>query len=406
MDIQARINQSNGRLKSGGVRVRVQAIGESLYLRATLPPKPGSRKDKPFQQRIALGWGVNPRTIKLAESEARKVGALLETGSFSWDDYLGDRGDRQTVASWITKLEVELKDPFRGAISDTTWNTDYKSVFNRLPQDEPLDTGLLLWILDKEFTSPRQRRRGAIALARLAEFAGLEASPLKARKGKYSAKCVEPRDLPSDRQIEEFVRSIKDPGWKWAIGMIAAYGLRPHEVFHLDLSEFPTAIVGDATKTGRRFVFILPPRWINDFALGFPALPDIEWRDRPNAKLGEAIAKFIGRHRKAVSGMESLTAYDLRHSYSRRCLDYGLSPDFGAKMMGHSVATHEETYRRWIDRSTYQAIYDRAIGVNPGQVEQSISPQSRSNSGSLKSKITLDSQATTSMDLLEHFSRL
>jgi len=364
MDNQARIKAANGRLKSGGVRVRLQAIGDSLYLRATLPPKPGSDKEKPYQQRIALGTAPNPRTIKLAESEARKVGALIETNCFEWSEYLGDRPDRQTVASWISRFEVELRDPLRGNISDITWETDYKRVLARLPQDEPLDTGLLIHVLDKEFTTPRQRRRAAIAYSRLAKFAGLEASPLIARKGRYSPDAVEPRDLPTDDQIVEFVESITDPGWQWAIGMIAAYGLRPHEVFRLDLAEFPTALIGRETKTGDRFSFPLHPKWINTFTLGIPTLPDIGWRENSNARNGEIVSKFISRHRKRLPGMENLRAYDLRHCYARRCLEYGLSPDFAAKLMGHSTQVHESTYRRWIDRSTWEAIYHRAIRIS------------------------------------------
>lgn len=51
-----RIAQANGRLKSANVGLSILLRNSRLYLRGTLPPKPGSLKDKAFQQEIALGF--------------------------------------------------------------------------------------------------------------------------------------------------------------------------------------------------------------------------------------------------------------------------------------------------------------------------------------------------------------
>jgi len=85
MDIQGRLNQANGRLHAAKVGVKIEAKGNRLYLRATLPPKPASQKRKAFQQRLALGVHFNPGGISFAEQEARKVGALLDCREFSWE---------------------------------------------------------------------------------------------------------------------------------------------------------------------------------------------------------------------------------------------------------------------------------------------------------------------------------
>jgi len=63
----------------------------------------------------------------------------------------------------------------------------------------------------------------------------------KCYKGNYSTSQVEPRDLPEDDRIEQRYLSIPNPAWQWVYGMIACYGLRNHEIFHLDLDSLKTA---------------------------------------------------------------------------------------------------------------------------------------------------------------------
>ncbi|WP_457445004.1 hypothetical protein [Thermostichus sp. MS-CIW-26] len=80
-----RIAQANGRLKSANVGLSILLRNSRLYLRGTLPPKPGSLKDKAFQQEIALGFlGIraNPAGVSAAEREARRVGIALQDGTF------------------------------------------------------------------------------------------------------------------------------------------------------------------------------------------------------------------------------------------------------------------------------------------------------------------------------------
>ncbi len=71
MDIVPKLNQANGRLRSAKVGVVIGVKGR-LHLRATLPPKPGSDKQQPYQQRLALGYHANPAEISLAETENAK----------------------------------------------------------------------------------------------------------------------------------------------------------------------------------------------------------------------------------------------------------------------------------------------------------------------------------------------
>ena len=88
MELCGKIAQCNGRLKAAGVKVRIEQDGKSLRLRATLPPKPGSHRQTWYQQRIYPRLGANPAHLKLAEKEARTIGALIAQNRFDWSPYL------------------------------------------------------------------------------------------------------------------------------------------------------------------------------------------------------------------------------------------------------------------------------------------------------------------------------
>ncbi|WP_163664233.1 hypothetical protein [Adonisia turfae] len=53
VNIQAEVRAANLALKADCHRAAIQARGKRLSLVATLPPKPGSTRRKPYQQRIA-----------------------------------------------------------------------------------------------------------------------------------------------------------------------------------------------------------------------------------------------------------------------------------------------------------------------------------------------------------------
>ncbi|NBD34231.1 MAG: hypothetical protein GVY17_15000 [Cyanobacteria bacterium] len=61
----------------------------------------------------------------------------------------------------------------------------------------------------------------------------------KRYRGNYSTKQVQPRDIPSDELIEQRYEHLTNPRWKWVFGLMACYGLRNHEVFHIDPDSLP-----------------------------------------------------------------------------------------------------------------------------------------------------------------------
>ncbi|MGG6237208.1 site-specific integrase [Nodosilinea sp. AN01ver1] len=350
MDFQGRLKQANSRLRTGKVGVAIELAGKRLCLRATLPPRPGSSKIGPYQQRLFLGHHANPAGLKLAEVEAKRVGLLLEAREFDWADY-GATGESRTVADWITAFE---RDYFtrrqRSAKTETTWRDDYMKAFGKLPQGAVLTVDLLRATIEATRPDSRTRKRVCDCLGRLATFAGLEAD-FRSLKGHYSTTTTEVREVPPDGLIAETWATIPNPAWQCAYGLMAAYGLRNHELFYLDFSKMPVLLVLDGSKTDFHRVYPLYPEWVEQFGLNCPQLPPCTGAN--NSALGHRVTRAFERY--AVP----FNPYDLRHAWAVRSLEFGLPVELAAQQMGHSVKVHCDTYHRWIS----EEVHDRAYRV-------------------------------------------
>lgn len=346
---KARLEAVNQRLSAGQFGVTVEQHGHRLYLRATLPPKPRSRRaKKPYQQRIALGIRANPGNLAMAEREARKVGALLACGQFDWQPYLrGAIARPESVGDWVCKFEGEI----RPGLADITWAKDYRQPFNRLPQDQALTPELLIEALEQTSPNSKTRKRTFLAYQRLANFAGVPVD-LKPYQGRYSASEVEPRNLPDDATIALTWAQIKNESWRWIFGMIATFGLRSHECFYLDCQELSDGghmVRVTEGKTGGRLVWACYPEWVEQFNLRRVILPQVTGRQHSD---------FTQRVCHYFTDNLTITALDLRHCWAVRTLLFGMPYEIAAKQMGHSVAVHERTYHRWITKEHHQRVYD------------------------------------------------
>ena len=57
--------------------------------------------------------------------------------------------------------------------------------------------------------------------------------------------------------------------------------------------------------------------------------------------------------------------YDLRHAWAVRTIFYDLPDTVAARMMGHSVSLHTQTYHHWITkRDQQQAVNNALLKVN------------------------------------------
>ena len=195
----------NARLHGADVGVSVQQRGNRLYLRATLPPKPGSAKTRPHQQQIALQIYANAAGLLKAEAEARKVGALLACKEFDWEPYLRQRvagGD--TCGDWIerykayclsTKLQRDNPET-----AELLWlKRYYHPALSRLPEKAELTEAVFIAAAQHSKPNTRSRQVACQVLQRLAKFAEIEVD-LSPYIGNYSPKKVV-REIPKDEEI-------------------------------------------------------------------------------------------------------------------------------------------------------------------------------------------------------------
>ena len=279
------------------------------------------------------------------------MGAALAAGEFSWDRYQGNkiRGDQKSCSEWVEEFRKHYIED--GGI-EPTWRIDYHQIFKHLPEDGPLTVEALEALVTRTKPNTKTRVRACTAARKLAKFAGLEYDPTPLR-GNYSPSKVAPREIPEDETIIRHYHQIPNLGWQWVYGIMATYGLRNHEVFHLDLEMFPIIRVKEATKTGMREVWPCYPEWAEEWRLDQMILPDTDL-NRTNDRLGHSVTMYL-------SPKLPFSPYDLRHAWAVRTLEFGWPDALSAQQMGHSLEVHNRTYQRWISTRHHQRIYDLLV---------------------------------------------
>jgi integrase len=358
-NIESELAKLNATLKAAKMRVAIFERDNHLWLRATLPPKPHIDKLKPYQQFISLNAKATIAGLKYAERKAKEMALALDNKTFKWTDWI------EVEEVNRVKLFGELIEEYhahrlaKSQIAPSTWKSDYLLISKKLPSDQKVDIEIILNAIAQTQPDTRVRKRLTDYCGRLAKFAKLPENDLQRiteMVGNYSAAAVNPRKLPSDKEIADFLDSIKNPGWRWVIGCIAAYGLRSHETVRLEIVDFPKLRVPEETKTGSRIVRPLYPEWAIEWDLSNRMLPNFKNLEIDNGKLTTKISGWFGQH-------APFKALDLRHCYARRCFEFNIAPDRAAKMMGHGLGVHLQTYRAWFEEEIYDAAYKDAINA-------------------------------------------
>lgn len=353
------LRQLNEELRSLNIGVYVEAQGQKIYLRALLPPKPNSKKRSPHRQRIALGINANEDGLRRAKAEAIKLGGLMACKEFEWGLYV--KNDKLTCAEWGDR---HREDYFARRAdrpqTRTTYRSNYQQIFNKLPPGRRLTAQVIKETLLGIPPDTKQRRRGTMALTKLAEFAGLEVD-LQRYKGCYSHKSVKRRTLPGDAELIEIANAVPNVYWRNFALILITYGLRPHEGFYCDFTEAPVLYVTDG-KTGDRHVAPLYPEWVDEFDLAHAALPPgggaVGKRDF--TALGDRVTTQFRRYGVPIS------TYIPRHCYARRSKRFGIAAIDAAKMMGHSLQEHFRSYHHHYEKDEVMMITDQ-IAANPNR---------------------------------------
>ena len=131
-----------------------------------------------------------------------------------------------------------------------------------------------------------RQKREVVSLLRRAGYGAIAPESLSEelkgmvnrKKGALVAAGESRRRIPSTAAVQEWLDQVveEDPLWGWVFAMVATYGLRPHEVWHI--AELPDeqgmVSIGVAarhikvTKTGFRVALPLPAEWVDRYQLG------------------------------------------------------------------------------------------------------------------------------------------
>ena len=376
----------NTRLKAARLGIQVERRGDRLSLRGSLPPRPGSAKTRPHQQRIPLGLPATPAGLKRIERDAKVIAAQIIERRFSWDDYLAPAAASQVETLPLAEQVAQFKDhlmahhgPGAAALASrkTTWEKAYAPYLKKLLAQaeqhprQPLEEAIVA-TLEALPMQARSRQVASTALKAFADFQGLALpDTFDHLGGTYGSSKAQPRQLPSDEVIVEWHDRIPNPAWRYVYGIMATYGLRNHEVFFCDYQALRRSdpegriTVLETTKTGLHDVWPFYPEWVDRFALREGALPPI------NTDLSHTTLQRIGQQTAIQFRRYGVpfSPYDLRHAWAVRTIHFGLPDTVAARMMGHSVAIHNRTYHRWIthrdQRSAVQSALQRGSWVAP-----------------------------------------
>jgi len=226
----------NERLRSAKVGVFIEQKGKRLYLRATLPPKPGAKNTKPHQQYVSLQIYANPAGLERAEAEARKLGALIACKEFDWTPYLRRvPKDKVTCKDWVEHfkkycLSTNLQSSDDAVKAELLWRKRYYSpALKWLPENAELTPAAIITVAQRSKPNSRSRQVACWVLQQLAKFAEVDVD-LKPYIGNYSPKKAA-REIPTDEAIVAAIDNFTLPTRRCLYALMATYGLRDHEVF-------------------------------------------------------------------------------------------------------------------------------------------------------------------------------
>jgi hypothetical protein len=351
------IDQAIDKANRGLNRITIERRGRTLALRGSLPTQPGEGRGNK-RRYVYLGVFANPEGVKVALAKAQRLESDLNMDRFNWADWQGSSSGvtvEKTAAEWAKEFGV-IK---AGAIKSGSFDSNYAGPLGSLP-DKPLTEELLIaHVLGRSKANSWDRKNDCMVFGQLAKFAGLQVD-FGAIRGKYEPRPVNSDDLPSDEDIEHIQQNISHPGWRWVYGMLAVYGLRPHEIFKIADYEGIGTDTGkitilDDSKTGRRDVWPLPDKWRHDFNLAQVVMPNVNLEGCDNKQIGRKVSKNLKRY-KVVSHIP----YALRHAWAIRSAVMGVADSIAARWMGHSVAIHSKTYHSAINQLQHESIWRKA----------------------------------------------
>lgn len=328
----------------------INALRGRLYLLANLPRRNGTPGLR--QQRIALKLDDTAVNRRVATKQLRTLEQQLQRGTFEWSYWLDEEPKATTWREAIAKLHrarVVL-----GRTGQSTWEVNYMGRLRQIPAGSACTTESIAKALERYGRETCTYKELFYLLRHLARLVAVP-FPEVPLPTYNQAQLVE---VPTDEQIIAWVDGAEEPA-RWYWGIMATYGLRPHEVEGAVLIDRDLCQVADGTKTGFRTVVPLPREWVERWQLRErrqrPRLAEV---DRPDAT-GKWLSVQVKRQ-----GIP-WRPYALRHAYAARLWREGgarLDLYTAARLMGHTAQQHAKTYRAHIQPHQVAEAAERALG--------------------------------------------
>ena len=173
-----------------------------------------------------------------------------------------------------------------------------------------------------------------------------------------------------DDQLLEIVIKLRDlmPEWKWSLGMIYCYGLRPSEVFGANVNqEDKTCTVlginGDEDELEERKAFTLDKSLIDIFDLNNIDRPweynmsdkkyDVNYSKIKTDQMSKRLKKIIKKEK-----FPQFTMNMIRHSWAKRAIKSNVSSSDCAISMGYSIEVFQDKYLSLVKKIDSSDILD------------------------------------------------
>jgi len=346
--------------------MKVIAERGRLYLHGTFPRKDGQPGNA--QYKITLQMEDNFSNQRKAAKQLTRAKNLLKRGEWDWNEWLINTGrtpgQEQGAETWRAAIKVLYKRKvLLGRCREESWHTNYMGTLKLMPQAQKVTTASMKEELERYSRDQYTYKKLYGLLKHIADITG---QPFPEVGIPLYDRATTIYEIPDDQYIIEWVLSSPEP-YRWFFGMMATYGLRPHECDECRLvydenQKLWLAQVDDDTKTRYRTVIPLDETWHDLFNLSDRRVRPKSSRD-PNRRDGTSV--WLNKQRIKM-GID-YKPYMLRHAYASRLWREGgseLPLDNAADLMGHSVKEHLQTYRRWIDPNLIAASSMDAISRN------------------------------------------
>lgn len=324
-----------------------------LYLLATLPQRDGSPGLK--QQRIALRLDDTPVNRRIATKQLKTLEHQLGRGEFDWGLW---HDNAPTGVTWREAIaRLYRKKVTLGRTKETTWEINYMGRLRQINPTSRCTSSSIATALEKYDRSSCSYKELYYLLRHIAQLVSVPFPEVPLPTYREAALVA----VPSDEEVIAWVEAAAGPT-RWYFGMMATFGLRPHEIESSELIDRDYCQVQESTKTGFRTVVPLHREWVERFDLRHRKLrPTAGGRtDQP-----DRVAKWLS---KELSRKLQLPwrPYALRHAYAARLWAVGganLDIYTAARLMGHSTQQHTKTYRAHIQPHHIAEAAERALGL-------------------------------------------